>query len=949
MKKLIIPFLAVGAVCSLSAKKILSHDDFDSWEKVTNYSVSKDGKWATCGVNPQEGDGVLTFYETGKGKRIDIPRGYSPRFSPDCQWGYALIKPFYKDTRQAKIDKKKDFDMPQDSLAIINLKTGEIEKIGNVISYKIPKEKGEFIAWLSCDTTLIKPSSLKDKDAGRPLIIRKVTDKSQHSVNWVSEYSFGEQGNVLSMKLAKCKDDSLATDGIGVMLLPDTAFYLIDRDKKFYSLPTIDREGNKMAYIASEDSVETGTRMCQLYLTDLQRNNMTPREIAVDVNSGNGVHRMRPNAQDPETQQKLEEAWMRANREGKLFINQYSQPSFSHNGKRLVVGVAPYIAPDDTTLIDFEKASLDIWRWDAPFTPPQENNRVEEFRKHTYPVIIDVDNTTRQVLTTTNPLVDVIAPDRWDGEWALLEDPSENIISIQWDYQFPVDLLVKNIVSGEEKNVGVAKNELYELSPAGKYVMMFKDRQYYVYDIATGETKNVSAGVPYPLWDERQDVPLAEKEPYGVMGWSKDDKALLVYDKHDVWSLDPRGEREPFCLTSGEGRFRNVRFRNIKTDPDFRSFSVGDNILYSVFDYENKYNGLASAVYSEKGTLPKIDMLEGMTFNQIRKAKDANVYSWVQGNFNTSPNVFVSTDITKGKTVQITESNPQMKDYNWGTAQLFKWYAYDGSPAEGVLYLPEDFDPSKEYPMISYFYETYTDELYYHYDMEPSWSWINFPFYVSRGYVIFVPDIHYTAGVPGESAWNYVCSGVEAVCNEYPNIDKNRIGIDGQSWGGYQTAYLVTRTNMFACAGSGAPVANMTSAYGGIRWQGGDSRQAQYEVGQSRIGRDLWDATELYLANSPVFYANRVETPLLIMHNDADGAVPWYQGIEMFMALRRLGKPVWMLQYNSEAHNLRERRNRKDITKRLQQFFDHYLKGDPMPEWMEKGIPAVRKGQNYGF
>ena len=251
--------------------------------------------------------------------------------------------------------------------------------------------------------------------------------------------------------------------------------------------------------------------------------------------------------------------------------------------------------------------------------------------------------------------------------------------------------------------------------------------------------------------------------------------------------------------------------------------------------------------------------------------------------------------------------------------------------------------------MIAYFYETYTEDLYRHYDMEPSWSWINFPFYVSRGYVIFVPDIHYTPGVPGESAWNYVCSGVEEVCRQYPNIDKKRIGIDGQSWGGYQTAYLVTRTNMFACAGSGAPVANMTSAYGGIRWQGGDSRQAQYEVGQSRIGQNFWDATALYVANSPVFYANRVETPLLIMHNDADGAVPWYQGIEMFMALRRLGKPVWMLQYNSESHNLKERRNRKDITRRLQQFFDHYLMGAPMPEWMEKGIPAVRKGQEYGY
>ena len=171
----------------------------------------------------------------------------------------------------------------------------------------------------------------------------------------------------------------------------------------------------------------------------------------------------------------------------------------------------------------------------------------------------------------------------------------------------------------------------------------------------------------------------------------------------------------------------------------------------------------------------------------------------------------------------------------------------------------------------------------------------------------------------------------------------------GQSWGGYQTSYLITRTNMFKAAGSGAPVSNMTSAYGGIRWESGSSRQGQYEQGQSRIGRNLWEAPELYISNSALFKADRIEAPVLIMHNDADGAVPWYQGIEFFMALRRLGKPAWLLQYNNEAHNLVERRNRIDLSIRLQQFFDHYLKGDPAPAWMTKGVPSIKKGEYFGL
>lgn len=246
--------------------------------------------------------------------------------------------------------------------------------------------------------------------------------------------------------------------------------------------------------------------------------------------------------------------------------------------------------------------------------------------------------------------------------------------------------------------------------------------------------------------------------------------------------------------------------------------------------------------------------------------------------------------------------------------------------------------------MIIYYYERKSNDLYQYYAPAPSQSIINISFYCSRGYLVFVPDIVYKAGIPGECAYNCIVSGAENLAKN-AWVDKDNIGIQGQSWGGYQTAYLVTRTNMFKAAEAGAPVANMTSAYGGIRWDSGMSRQFQYEHTQSRIGKTLWEAPELYITNSPLFKADKVETPLMIMHNDKDGAVPWYQGIEYFLALRRLGKKVWMLQYNNEGHNLRERRNQKDLSIRLQQYFDYYLKGEPMPAWMKEGIKASEKGQ----
>ena len=920
MKKIL--FLAAALLCSygLEAKKTLGHGDFDSWEKLTNGPISNNGKWASFIVSPQEGDPTLTFYNTASGQRIVVPRGNTPSFTADSKYAVALIKPFFKDTRAAKIAKKKNFELPQDSLAIINLSTGKIEKIPGVISYKIGKKGGDWVAWLSCDTAYIKPKALKDKNAGKPMILKSLSSGATKKINWVGDYVFSEDGSKLAVNLKKMKKDTLATSGAGIILLPDTSFHLLDRDKEFYGEPVFDKEGTRLAFIASDDSVKTGTKKSQLFLTDLSSSRLEAINKPVTVEAA---------------------------KKGQLILNQYSKPEFSYNGNRLVVGIAPYIAPDDTTLVSFETAGLDIWRWDAPYTPPQANKNIERLRKSNVPVVMSL-TTGSQVLMTENLNDRVLSPDRWDGNWAVVVD-SKNIVESQYDYTYPVDLILKNVNTGESKNIGEFANSTFKLSPADKYILWFDGTTFYTYEIATGITKDISSKVPYILYDEDRDTPAKIKDEYGVMGWTENDGRVLVYDRYDVWSLDPKGEAAPVCLTAGEGRKRNLRFRYVRTDREQRFLQNGKQIVYSVFNYDDMKNGVASSVFSLKAAAPKIDFYGEWEYFDVKKGKDSNVYSWVQANFSTSPNVYVSTDIEKGKSVRISDTNPQMADYKWGTANLFRWTTYEGKPSQGILYLPEDFSPDKEYPMIAYFYETYSSDLYHHFNMEPSWSWINFPFYVSRDYVVFVPDIHYTPGIPGENSYDYICSGVEAVCKAYPNVDIKRVGIDGQSWGGYQTAFLVTRTNMFACAGSGAPVANMTSAFGGIRWESGNSRQGQYEQGQSRIGRNLWEAPELYIANSPVFHADRVNTPLLIMHNDADGAVPWYQGIEMFMALRRLHKPVWMLQYNGEAHNLRERRNRKDITIRLQQFFDHYLKGAPMPEWMKNGINPLRKGQDFGY
>jgi len=444
--------------------------------------------------------------------------------------------------------------------------------------------------------------------------------------------------------------------------------------------------------------------------------------------------------------------------------------------------------------------------------------------------------------------------------------------------------------------------------------------------------------------DELNDLP-ADPSPYGIAGWTEEDKAVLIYDRYDIWSFSPDGKSSPKNITDGFGRKNNLTFRYDPTDVEERFIPKKGTTYVKAFNNLTKENGFYKKnLYDNKA--PELAVMGPFKYSALTKAKEADRYLYDKGNYSKSPDVYTTVDLKTE--VKLSSTNAQQQNYNWGTAELVKWTTPKGFAAEGILYKPENFDPNKKYPMIAYFYEKLSDGLYNYIAPAPTPSRLNIPYFVSNGYLVFAPDISYETGYPGRSAVEFVNSGVESL-KKNSWVDGKKIGIQGQSWGGYQVAYLITQTDMYAAAWAGAPVANMTSAYGGIRWESGMNRQFQYEKTQSRIGATLWEKPELYIENSPLFYLPKVNTPLAIMANDADGAVPWYQGIELFTGLKRLGKPSWLLNYNNEAHNLILRQNRKDIQIREQQFFDYYLKGTKAPVWMVGGIPATDKGTTWGF
>ena len=629
--------------------------------------------------------------------------------------------------------------------------------------------------------------------------------------------------------------------------------------------------------------------------------------------------------------------------------------SFSKDGKKLFFGIAPVKKPKDTTIVDFEVAKVDVWNYKDDYLQPMQLKNADRDSKKSFLSVIDVYSSDPKVIPLTDlSLTDANLVSDGDASFVLASTDFGRRIESQWSGSTSKDYYLVDTKTGQRKKIIEKLNGNASASPAGNYVIYFDENtsNWFTYHVASGKVTQLNNGMNIKFADEENDVPDTPKS-YGIATWTQDDKAVLIYDRYDIWSFSPDGKSPAKNITNNFGRDNKITLRYERTQQDNRfergadtKFVKANELLWlNGFNNSTKENGFYR---KNAGTVknPDLVVMGKNKYSNLLKSKDADVYIFDKANYVASPYVYVTTDF-KAET-KLTATNAQQANYNWGTAELVKWTTPKGYQSDGILYKPENFDPSKKYPMIVYFYEKLSDGLYAYQAPAPTPSRLNISFFVSNGYLVFAPDITYTNGHPGQSAVEFINSGVENL-KKNSWVDGSKIGIQGQSWGGYQVAYLITQNNMYAAAWAGAPVVNMTSAYGGIRWESGMNRQFQYEKTQSRIGATLWEKPELYIENSPLFMFPKVNTPVVVMANDADGAVPWYQGIEMFTGLRRLGKPVWMLNYNGEAHNLIQRQNRKDIQIREQQFFDHYLKGAKAPAWMTSGVPATEKGKTWGF
>ncbi|TVR65829.1 MAG: S9 family peptidase [Gemmatimonadales bacterium] len=926
--------------------RLLGHHVYEEWRTIGSRGLAPRGDWVHYTLELENADGELVVRSVDSDREHRVERGAAPRFTADGRRVVFRIRPHGPD---AASDPKPgnargNRNAVRDSLGILEVESGRILRFPALLSFQLPEEGGEWVAFHQeaghgdegnvgmgppspgePTTEATEAGIDSDSDSGEDpgtLVLLALETGEEARFRRVEAYALSRDGGRLAFvaRQGDLRQVRVLVPGAGD---PHT---VLETDETLSGL-TLDRDGERLALraVAEEGNGEDDPNAGRFArIVGWQAGDSDARTLADGSTSG-----------------------MR----GGWGVSPHHGISFSAGGDRLLLGTRPPAParerdPEWSHPLD-DQVDVEIWHWqDDELMTVQNVRRTQRLRQSYQAVLFLGEDRIVQLADPTLPSVSVGGDG--DGRLAVGSDPTPYAVEASWESPNPRDLYLVEVATGERRLLVEGARGGAAVSPDEAFVTWYHgpDSTWYAHEVATGETRAISADLPHPVHNEDHDLPQVAGS-YGSAGWLEGDEAILLYDRYDVWQVDPRGAAAPIALTAGEGRSREIRFRAVALDPDRRAVAPSEPLLLSAFHEPSRDAGFFRMVPERPGAPDEL-ILESRRFSTPVQAREAHRLLFTQETFRDFPDLWVAGP-EFGDRVRISEANPQQAEYRWGTAEIVSWTSADGTPLDGILMKPDDFDPSGSYPVLVYFYDRQSERLHSHYAPVPHRSIINFPMYTSHGYVVFIPDIVYREGYPGESAFNAVVSGTQHLLRE-PWVDRERIGLQGHSWGGYQIAFIVTRSQrLFRAAAAGAPVANMTSAYGQIRWETGLVRQFQYERTQSRLGGSLWERPLRYLENSPLFWADKIETPLLIMHNDNDGHVPWEQGIELFTALRRLDRAAWLVNYRGEPHWPTTFANRRDWNIRMKQFFDHFLHDAAPPRWMVEGIPAEERGETLGY
>lgn len=903
----------------------LQIEDIAQWKSIRSVKVSNDGKWLSILVTPNDGDAELVVRES-QGKTVHrFPVGASAgsagQFSEDSQWLAFSITPTQKQKETLKKSKKPE----RNNLALLELATGEKTDISEVQSFRFSGDAADCIALKK-----YAPESAKSTKAkGGDLILRELKSGEILSFGNVASFAFNKAGDWLAMIIDA---NGQAGNGVQLFHVPTKRIRSIETDKASYSNMNWSKERDALALLKSvKDKTYKNDRVSVIafrcftpgkapvkVVFDPTQDKNAPKDMTVSPNRtprwsddcsllSFGIHKL----------DKVK-----------------AEPKPAEENKKKPAPKKSETSKDKKK--DGKPADLVIWHWQDKRLQSQQQKQASRDKNFSYLCVYHVAS-KKFVRLADDKVRDVsLAPNQ---RWAIGTDDQSYRLMSSLDGRRYRDVYVIDIKTGQRKLVLKKSRWYFGPSPDGTHLLYFDKGHYHTCELLTCAKMNITQDVPTSFVNTEDDHNVIDR-PLSPIGWTKGGGSILLYDNWDIWRVDRHGDTGVNLTVNGKEE--GIRYRRrLRLDSDEKGIDLSEPIYISAQHEWTKESGIFCI---ENGSPGVKQLLWGKcSFTGLQKAKNADVMVYQRHSNLNSPNVFVANpDFAKPE--RLTDVNPQQKDYLWSSGvRLIDYKNSDGDKLKAALFLPANYSSRETYPTILYMYEKLSQRAYSY--QRPTVRGFNASIYTSNGYAVLMPDIKYKINDPGRSSVDCLTAALNAGIKTGV-IDPKRVGIHGHSWGGYQTAFMITQSKAFKAAVAGAPLTNLISMYSSIYWNTGSTNQPIFESSQGRFNAPYWKIPEAYTRNSPVYYAHKVTTPLLLLHNDKDGAVDWNQGIEYFNTLRRLRKPVVMLQYKGENHGLVKNENRRDYTVRMQEFFDHYLKGKPAPQWLKEGIPHLKHGEH---
>ncbi|WIO73743.1 prolyl oligopeptidase family serine peptidase [Porticoccaceae bacterium LTM1] len=939
------------------SNRALTIPDMLAWNSAKQVAMSDDGKWFAYIAGPaEEGNAELTIKQIDGDKEYRFPSGNTANrgrisFSEDGKWlTFDIAAPY-----QPAGPRGPQGAGPKGKLGLVSLEDGELKEFEDVQGYQFAGERTTWLAMQKAPSGQAprgrgmqpgagnggKPS--EEPASGRDLILHNLDSDVQINIGNVSEFAFDEEGENIAWIV-----DSEGQSGNGVQirnLKTDVARVLDSGDARYKQLSWAN-DKNALTFLKGEKDkgyeellysvvgiIKPGAKTPEKTVFNPHENADFPKDYSISANT-------RPYwNEDLNTLvfgiAEVTKVEMPAGKKPPMPQGEAPESDEEPGSEQAAKSMSEDKEQDKPAkpkpkVSPAEKPGLVLWHWKDDRLQSEQQKQAGRDKNRTYLASYSIKTKTFvRIADEQVPSVQTTSEHKWgvgfdDSAYSLLA-------SLRGKNYF--DIYRVNLATGERIKALEKIRWGSALSPKGRYYLYYLNGHYHTLELATGKVRNITKGVDTSFINVEDDHNQVDP-PYQAIGWAKGEKWVLLSDGWDIWKVSATGGRSE-NLTR-DGKQKQIRYSNVTTyDEDARQdgIDLSRDLYVSAYGEWTKKSGFGLI---KKG----VEMLKWgeAKYAMPRKAKDANVFVYSSQTPTEYPD-FYWTDASFKTSERLTDINPDQDEFAWTAgARLIDFTTDKGVKLQASLTLPADYEPGKKYPTIVYIYEKLSQNMN-SYAM-PSVRGFNLSYYTSNGYAVLQPDIVYEIDNPGMSAVWAVLPALKAAIDT-GIVDEDRVGLHGHSWGGYQSSFLATQTNAFKAIVTGAPLTNMISMYGINYWNSGVANGAIFEDLQGRFSSHYLDVPEAYTRNSPVLFADQVQTPMVILHNDKDGAVDWNQGVEYYNILRRLGKEVVMLQYVGENHGVVNAANRKDYTVRMKEFFDHHLKGEQAPDWWQDGVPYL--------